>query len=99
MNTITYTHGGGSPVRAIRTPAGASMRPFLRSAACVLFMAFGAVALSAAVVALRFAVVGHAFLPQQFALGALIASALAGILAFWCATVLDATPATEAATR
>jgi hypothetical protein len=99
MNTITYTHGSGSPVRAIRTPAGASMLPFLRSAACMLAMALGAVALSAAVVALRFTLVGQAFVPQQFALGILIASALAGILAFWCATVLDATPATEAATR
>ena len=99
MNTMTYTHGSGSPVRAIRTPAGASMLPFLRSAACMLAMAVGAVALSAAVVALRFALVGHAFLPQQFALGVLIASALAGTLAFWCATVLDATPATDAATR
>ncbi len=28
-----------------------------------------------------------------------IASALAGILAFWCASTLDARPATEAAAR
>ena len=100
MNAITLESGGARPSQAIHRPAGIGAGVSLHPVASALSMVAGIVSFAVAVIALRFAlVVGQGVMPRPFAMGLAIATALVGILAFWCASTLDRRPATGAAAR
>ena len=100
MNAITLTRGGAVPSQAIHRPAGFATGVSLHRVASALSMVAGIVSFAVAVIALRFAlVVGQGVMPRPLAMSIAVATALAGILAFWCASTLDQRPAADAAAR
>ena len=100
MSAVAFPRAGGSPSRVGSLPDGAPTGGSLRRhIASMLAMAVGLAGFAVTVGALRFALGQQTVVAPSLAMGISIASAAAAILAFWCASTLDARTAAEAAAR